>query len=356
MCDLNRFLVTADDTLRTVIARIDRNAQGVALVIDDQSRLLATITDGDVRRAMLAGLELDASVSTFLLQRARAGQPPPVTAPQGTAQDWLLSVMRTYSLRHIPLLDGQGRVVDLALLSEFSGELALPVTAVVMAGGYGTRLRPLTNKLPKPMLPVGNRPLLERLVGQLKDSGVRRILMTTHYRPDEITGHFGDGARFGVDITYRQESQPLGTAGGLRQMDPGVGPLLVLNGDILTGVDFRAMLEFHREQRAEMTVAVRRVENQLPYGVIETEQAQVISITEKPTFRYLANAGIYLLERTVCAHIPDGQAFQMTELIARLLAEHKRVAGFLIREYWLDIGQPEDYQQALLDHEERRVS
>lgn len=356
MCDIKKFLALPGENLRAVIELIDSNAQGIALIVDQKQRLLATITDGDIRRAMLAGLNMDSPISDLLKHRTEAGRPPPVTAPMGTPTQWLFSVMRTYSLRHIPLLDGQGRVVDLALLSEFAGELALPVTAVVMAGGYGKRLRPLTNNTPKPMLPVGDRPLLERIVGHLKDSGVNRILMTTHYKPEQITGHFGDGHAFGVDISYLEEDQPMGTAGALRAAIQGEGPLLVINGDILTGLDFRAMLEFHKENHADMTMAVRRVENQLPYGVIEAEGAQVISITEKPMFHYLANAGIYLLNRAVCDYIPGESAFQMTELIAKLLQDKKKIVGFLVREYWKDIGKPEDYRQAQLDHTERKVS
>ncbi len=356
MCDIKKFLAYPEQDLRSIISLIDTNAQGIALIVDHDQRLLATVTDGDIRRAMLAGLNMNDSISSILHHRMETGRPPPVTAPEGTPVQWLLSVMRTYSLRHIPLLDSQGRVVDLALLSEFARELALPITAVVMAGGYGKRLRPLTNSTPKPMLPVGDRPLLERIVGHLKDSGVNRILMTTHYKPEQIVNHFGDGSSFGVDISYIEEDEPMGTAGALRRAATGEGPLLVINGDILTGLDFRAMLEFHNENHADMTMAVRRVENQLPYGVIEAQGARVTTITEKPMFRYLANAGVYLLNREVCDYIPDKTAFQMTELIAKLIEENKKVVGFLVREYWKDIGKPEDYRQAQLDHTERKVS
>lgn len=356
MCDMKKYLASPTQGLRTIIELIDSNAQGIALIVDKEQRLLATVTDGDIRRAMLAGLNMDSTVSDLLAHRSATGRPPPVTAPKGTPAQWLLSVMRTYSLRHIPLLDEHGRVVDLALLSEFANELSLPVTAVVMAGGYGKRLRPLTNNIPKPMLPVGDRPLLERIVDHLKDSGVNRILMTTHYKPEKIIKHFGDGHAFGVEISYLEEDEPMGTAGALRRAVQGDGPLLVINGDILTGLDFRAMLEFHEENQADMTMAVRRVESQLPYGVIETQGAQVVSITEKPSFHYLANAGIYLLNRAVCDFIPAQSAFQMTELIARLIQEKKKIVGFMVREYWKDIGKPEDYHQAQLDHSERKVS
>ncbi len=356
MCDIKKFLAPVHSSLRRIIELIDANAQGIALIVDQKHRLLATVTDGDIRRAMLAGLGMDSKITELLQHRTAAGRPPPVTAPKGTPAQWLLSVMRTYSLRHIPLLDEQGRVVDLALLSEFAGDLALPVTAVVMAGGYGKRLRPLTDSTPKPMLPVGDRPLLERIVGHLKDSGINRILMTTHYKPEQITRHFGDGHDFGVDISYLEEDRPMGTAGALKHAVEGSGPLLVINGDILTGLDFRAMLEFHNDNHADMTIAVRRVENQLPYGVIEAQGAEVISITEKPLFHYLANAGIYLLKRQVCDYIPEGSAFGMTDLIERLLHDNRKVIGFLVREYWKDIGKPEDYKQAQLDHTERKVS
>jgi NDP-sugar pyrophosphorylase family protein len=199
------------------------------------------------------------------------------------------------------------------------------------------------------MLPVGDQPLLELIIEQLRQAGIRRVNLTTHYKGEIIARHFGDGRDFGVEIRYVKEDQPLGTAGALSLLDESDQPLLVVNGDILTRVDFRAMLDFHREHQAHMTVAVRQYEFRVPYGVIKTDGVAITGISEKPLARYFINAGIYLLNPKVCRFIPNGQSYDMTDLISRLVAAGRRVVGFPVREYWLDIGQVEDYQRALAD-------
>lgn len=352
--ELEQLLVAPNSSIREVMACIDRNAKGIALVVDHERRLIGTVTDGDTRRAILAGVDLGLPAEKLLERRASTPYPQPITAPVGTPDSELLRLMNEHSIRHIPLLDG-GRVVDVALLSDLVKEYELPLTAVVMAGGYGTRLRPLTEKLPKPMLPVGNRPLLELIIKQLRQAGIRRVSLTTHYKGEIIARHFGDGRDFGVEICYVKEDQPLGTAGALSLLDASDEPLLVINGDILTRVDFRAMLDFHREQQADMTVAVQQYEFRVPYGVVETDGVAITGISEKPVIRHFINAGIYLLNPGVCRCIPSGQTYDMPELISRLLAGDYRVIGFPIREYWLDIGQVEDYQKALGDVENGEV-
>ena len=243
-----------------------------------------------------------------------------------------------------------GRVHGLTLLEELIESDAPPLRAVVMAGGFGTRLGELTQELPKPMLPVGDRPLLERIVAQFRDAGITHVNLTTHFRADAILEHFGDGRAFGVEIEYVSEDRPLGTAGalGLVRSD---GPLLVMNGDIVTDVDFRSMHRFHDEHAADMTVALRPYEVRVPYGVVELSDADVEGIVEKPLLRGFVNAGIYLVGGDVAASVAPGEALEMPELIERLVGEGRRVVGFPLREYWLDIGQPVDYEQALADVE-----
>jgi dTDP-glucose pyrophosphorylase/CBS domain-containing protein len=341
--------VDPGQSLRDAIAVIDRCATGIALVVDEERRLLGTLTDGDVRRAILADVDVELAVGDLLRQPPLDARPAPVTAAAGTADAELLHLMNERSVRQVPLLDADGRVAGLAQLSELLRDYEAPMTAVVMAGGLGTRLRPLTADLPKPMLPVGDRPLLERIIDQLKQSGVRRLHVTTHYKGAMIADHFGDGARFGVDIRYVDEDQPLGTAGSLKAIAPTDEPLLVINGDILTQVNFRAMLEFHREHAAAMTVALRDYRVPVPYGVVECDGIDVTAILEKPVIQRFINAGIYLVEGAALAEIPSAERFDMTDLIDRLLATGGRVIGFPVHEYWLDIGQAEDYQRAQRD-------
>ena len=254
--------------------------------------------------------------------------------------------MTTRSLRHIPLIDRDGRVTDVALLDDLVRQYELPLTAVVMAGGYGTRLRPLTDDMPKPMLPVAGKPLLEHIVEQLSANGIRRVNLTTHYKPEAISGHFGDGSRYGLDIGYTHEDEPLGTAGALRLLEESDEPLLVMNGDILTRVDFRAMLDFHREHAAAMTVAVREEEFAVPFGVVQTDGTAITDIQEKPVLREFINAGIYLLDPRVRGHLPPEARFDMPQLVQRLLGAGETVVGFPVHEYWVDIGELTGYEQA----------
>ncbi|MBE3119319.1 MAG: nucleotidyltransferase family protein [Candidatus Atribacteria bacterium] len=336
-------------TIREAIACIDRGGCGIALVVDAERRLIGTVTDGDVRRAILAALDLEAPVSALLARKVGTQYPKPVTAQVGAGREELLALMRQHVLRQILILDDDGHVVDVVMLDDLVPTDELPLQAVIMAGGLGTRLRPLTEELPKPMLPVGGKPLMERVIEQLRQAGIRRVNLTTHYMSEKIIEHFGDGSAFGVELSYVNEDRPLGTGGALGLMQSPQEPVLVINGDILTQVNFRAMFEFHQEQKADLTVAVRRYEMQVPYGVIECEGARVRRLQEKPQVGFFVNAGIYLLEPSVYQFIPQNTSFNMTDLIQWLLDAGRTVVSFPVHEYWLDIGQYSDYQHAQED-------
>jgi len=346
---VEQLFVSPARTMRDLIDCIDRCAKGIALVVDEERRLLGTVTDGDVRRAILAGVSLESTVALYLAGRPRVASHAPHTAPIGTTDAELIRCMNEASIRHVPLLDSAGRVRGIGLLSDLVREYELPLRAVVMAGGFGTRLQPLTLGQPKPMLPLGDKPLLEKTIGGLRQAGIRKVNVTTHYLAEQISEYFGDGKAFGVDIEYLREDEPLGTAGVLGRLGETEEPLLVINGDVLTNVNFRAMLDFHREQTADMTVAVREYQVQIPYGVVQSEGSRVVGVTEKPILRQFINAGIYLISPGVCTRIPAGEHFDMPDLINRLLAAGRPVASFPIREYWLDIGRVEDYKQAIKD-------
>lgn len=355
MSDVSALFVSPASSIREAIARIDRSSSGIALVVDADRRLVGTITDGDIRRALLAGTDLETSTQELLDRKPAPAPKVPTTAPLGTSQADLLELMNRHDLRHVPLVDETGRVEGIALLSEFVKAYELPLRALVMAGGFGTRLRPLTDERPKSMLPIGDRPLLEVIVNQLQQAGIRRVNLATHYKADLIERHFGDGGRFGLDIGYVNEDQPLGTAGALALLAQSNEPLLVINGDILTEVNVAAMLEFHRANRADMTVAVRPCEIQVPYGVVETSGVAITRVDEKPVIRYFINAGIYLLNGDLCRFVPAGERYDMTELINRVIAEGLNVISFPLREYWLDIGRSEDYERAVSDSETGKV-
>ena len=343
--------VTRATPIREVIEVIDRSARlSLALLVDDGGRLEATITDGDVRRAIMHGLSLDAPTQTMLPIKARLPHPDPVTAPLGTDPATQLALMQERRVRQLPLVDPDGRVVDITLLTDLLPQEPQQMQAVIMAGGLGTRLRPLTDDLPKPMLPIGGKPLLEHIVGRLHDSGISQIVVTTHYLPQKIVEHFGDGHEFDVALEYVNEDQPLGTGGALGLIPRPSETLLVMNGDVLTSVDFEAMLAYHHEQDADLTLGVRRYGFQVPYGVVECDGGpQVLAVNEKPELSFFVNAGIYLLEPVVWSHVGEGTRLNMTDLIGRVIAAGLDVVSFPVLEYWMDIGRNEDYARAQFD-------
>lgn len=342
---LESVMIAPTASIASAVERLERAGTGALLVCDGDRRLLGVVTDGDVRRAILAGLGFDHPCLEI------AQREPVVGAAGGTAADALelMDRGREFVVDHLPLVTADGIVAGLVLRSDLVAREPLPLSAVIMAGGFGKRLLPLTEQVPKPMLPVGGRPLLERTIDRLRGAGIGRVAISTHHLADRITGHFGDGSGFGVTLSYVAEDSPLGTAGALRLLGEVGEPLLVINGDILTGISYTDMLHFHREQQAELTVAVRRCDLEIPYGVLRTDGAWVRGVTEKPRSSWLINAGVYLLEPSVQRLIPADRRFDMTDLIQRMLEEGRRVAGFPIVEYWLDIGERSDYEQAQRD-------
>jgi len=337
-------------TICEVIKCIDRSRfVSLALIVDDAGKLLNTISDGDVRRGILAGYSLDAHVTDLLEIKRKTPHPQAATAPVGTEPAVLRAMMQKLGVRQMPLVDVQGHVKEVTILRDLLPQPKLPMSAVIMAGGAGKRLLPLTEHLPKPMLPVEGRPLLERIVEKLRDAGIKQINVTTCYMPEKIVEHFGDGATFGVEMTYVNEDRPRGTGGALGLLPVPTETTLVVNGDVMTEVDYNTMLEYHRQHRADMTVGVTQYGLKVPYGVIECEEgggAVVRRLREKPEMNFLVNAGIYLIEPAAFQFMPKSDAFDMTDLIQFLLAAGKCVVSFPIFEQWLDIGQHTDYARA----------
>jgi len=347
--DIEKYFVRKNISIRDAIAQADVNRRGIVLVVDDKQRLLGTVTDGDVRRAILANINLDNPVSVLLEPKDGSPVAKPITAPANSDRTSMLNILKEHNILHLPLVDDENRVVSIVRLDEFVTPEPLPLQALIMAGGLGSRLRPLTDDLPKPMLPVGEQPLLEITVKQLQAAGIRRVNMALHHKPEKITEYFGDGNNYGLEINYLSEEEPLGTAGALGLMDSHQDTMLVINGDLLTQIDYRAMLKYHTDNKADFTMAVLRYDLQVPYGVIECDGPIVKGITEKPVLNFFVNAGIYLLEPSARGFIPKGKRIDMTDVIKDLMDQGRTVAAFPVREYWLDIGQASDYQQAQED-------
>ena len=349
MAELSLLFVSPHNLVREVMACIDRNAKGIALVVDEERHLIGTVTDGDIRGAILAGIDLSTQVTELIEHKADPRYRRPITAPVAASEASLLNLMRQHGIRQIPLLDEEGRVVNLVTLEDLIPADVVPVTAVIMAGGQGRRLQPLTYETPKPMLPIGGRPVMEWIIEGLRQAGIRHIIVTTHYKAEVITQHFGNGCKLGVEIDYIHEGRLSGTAGALGLLDSWPQSLLVINGDIMTRVDFRTMFRYHQEQKADMTVAIREYHVQVPYGIVEMQNTKVVKLTEKPLLRFFVNAGIYLLEPSVQGYITRGEFLDMTDLMTRLLGDQRSLIGFPLREYWVDIGQQHDYEQAQED-------
>jgi len=345
---LESVIIAPDASISDAISQLDEAGTGALVLCAGGRKLHGLITDGDIRRAILKGVPLETECEKIASRS-------PVTAQGSVSRSGTLKLMNEHDINHLPVVDDHGDIIEFHLRRDLISEEQLGISAVIMAGGFGKRLLPLTENVPKPMLPVGDKPLLELTIQQLRRSGIRDVNLTTHYLPENIVEHFGNGEDFGVRLNYVKEDNPLGTAGGLRLMKRADGPFLVINGDILTGVPFREMLNYHRKFGAEMTVGVRKYEVQVPFGVVECEDVRITLLKEKPSITFFINAGMYLLEPTVCDYIPEGQRFDMTELIQKLIDEGKTVVSFPIVEYWLDIGQHDDYKKAQEDYKNGKL-
>lgn len=340
MTQTAHLIIAPDATLHQAIAAIDRGARQIALVVDGAGRLVATVTDGDVRRGLLRGLGLDAPVAEVMNRT-------PLTIRAEEGPEAARRLMRARSLHHVPVVDDAGRLVDLAWIDDLSGLARRDTRVVLMAGGLGQRLRPLTETVPKPMLPVGGRPILEHILRSFVDQGFVRFTISLNYLGEKVRAHFGDGAEFGAEIDYVEEQARLGTAGALSLLtDRPASPFIVMNGDLLTQMRFDALLRFHDETGAAATLCARPFEMQVPYGVIEADGPYLRGIVEKPVHSHFVNAGIYALSPGALDALRPGEPLDMPDLFTRLTDGGAKAGVFPLREYWLDIGRLEDLERA----------
>ena len=340
MKDIQSLLLAPDSTALEALKVIDRGAAQIALVVNEQQYLLGTLTDGDIRRALLNGETLDSPVERLMNRHFHS---------VGSSEylDAALLLMRQKSLRHIPVIDANGRVEQLLLLQEFLVSPELSNAVVIMAGGKGTRLRPHTENCPKPMLAIGDTPMLEILLRQYIDSGFKQFYFSVNYLKEQIINYFQDGSAWGVSINYLIEDQPLGTAGSLQLLPTSLSsPFLVLNGDVLTRLDPTQLLEYHLEHKVQATLCVREYEINVPFGVVEVNGVELASFAEKPTYRQFVNAGVYVIDPVILPLLPRDQFTDMPTLLLAAQQAGHRVAVCPIHEYWLDVGRPESYNEA----------
>ncbi len=337
---LEAILIGKDATIREAMEAIDRGAIQIALVVGEGRKLIATVTDGDIRRGLLGGLSMNSVVSELM-------HTAPVTLPEGENRSAALALMRKLVIHHIPVVDAEGRVTALQCADDLLSNERSETSVVLMAGGLGSRLHPLTENVPKPMLPIGGRPILETIIRNFTNQGYRKFYIAVKHRKEVLQDHFGNGDAFAADIQYLEEEDRLGTAGALSLLpDEPSGPFIVMNSDVLTSVKFENLLRFHSEKNSVATMCAREYTAHIPYGVISTDGSRLTKLTEKPSHTYFVNAGIYALSPSVLSRIPAGKHLDMPDLFQAVMDDREVASVFPIGEYWIDIGRSEDLAQA----------
>ena len=336
-------VIKLTDNLGKAIEVLEESGLRIALVVDKDNKLYGTLTDGDIRRAIMSGMTMSGAISDVMNKF-------PITANKIDSKEHILSLMNDMSILHIPIVDDTGVVCGLETLQKMLEKPSYDNPVFLMAGGFGTRLHPLTKNIPKPLLEVGDKPILETIIEQFIDHGFHDFYISTHFKSEQVRNYFKNGEQHGVSIHYIHEDTPLGTAGSLGLLPDNLPdlPIIMMNGDLLTKVNFKHLLDFHCNNNADATMCVREYDFQVPYGVVAIDGCSIRGITEKPIQKFFVNAGIYILNRNLINKV-DGESFlNMTDFLEKEL-DCGGVNAFPIHEYWLDIGRIEEYEKANQD-------
>ena len=340
MKNIKNIKLKQNATIKEALGIIDSGAMQIALVVDDNDKLLGTLTDGDIRRGILRGLDLDSSIETIVFKE-------PAIAKISSTKEEILKIALSKKLHQIPIVDDNGIVLDLKEIEELVEPKIKTNRVILMVGGLGTRLRPLTQDMPKPMLKVGNKPILQTIVDKFAEYGFVNITMCVNFNASIIRDYFGDGKEFGVNIDYVLEQKRMGTAGALSLLKERPSePFFVMNGDLLTNVNFEHIFNYHTLHKATATMCVREYDYEVPYGVVKMNDNKITAIAEKPVQKFFVSAGIYMLSPEILDLIPQDEFYDMPTLFEKAIAQDKNVISFPIHEYWIDIGRLEEYQKA----------
>jgi dTDP-glucose pyrophosphorylase len=346
MINHDEVVVNKEKTIKEALATIDKGAMKIAIVVDNDKKVIGTLTDGDIRRGLLNGLTLDSTIDNLYFKT-------PTLANINDSKESIIQKAISKKLYQIPIIDDMGRLVDIEDLATLLKVSNRRNRVVLMAGGLGTRLRPLTESTPKPLLKVGNKPILETIIENFAKYGFINITISVNYKANMIKDYFGDGSEYGVNIDYIEETKRLGTAGALSLIkERPQEPFFVMNADLLTNVNFAHLLDFHSFENSIATMCVREYDFQVPYGVVQTKGSNITAIEEKPVQSFFVNAGIYTLSPQVFEIIPKDQFYDMPTLFENLIEKDLKVISFPIHEYWLDIGRVEEFEKANNEYNE----
>lgn len=329
-------LILESATLKEAAENLTKSSLKICLIIDEGSKLVGTISDGDIRRGLLRGVTLASSIQEIVKKN-------PLVVPTGISKDLIRQIMAANQIQQIPEVDGENRVLALHTWDEFYTPKVLDNSMVIMAGGKGSRLRPHTEACPKPMLPVGGKPMLEHIVERAKLDGFSNFIFAVHYLGHMVEDYFGDGSRFNVKIEYLKENEPLGTAGALSLLINKINaPFIVTNGDVITDIRYGELLDFHIRHDAMATMAVRLHEWQHPFGVVQMNGLEITGFEEKPINRTHINAGVYALNPSALSILEKNTHCDMPTLFERLQAQSDRIVAYPMHEPWLDVGSPDE--------------
>ena len=337
-------ILPSNATIAQSIQNLNEFSLKIILVVNEAGMLEGTISDGDIRRGLLKGLNLESSVNAIIHRNA-------FVVPPELERDLVMQLMVANKIQQVPVVDKKHRVIGLYTWDEITSPNSRSNVMVIMAGGMGTRLRPHTNHCPKPLLEIAGKPMLEHIIDRAKLEGFSHFVLTIHYLGEMIEDYFGDGKRFGVRIDYLRENAPMGTAGALSILKPlPITPFVVTNGDVITDIRYGGLLDFHIRQGAAATMAVRTHEWQHPFGVVNTEGIEITGFEEKPIVRSHINAGVYAIDPIALSVLVENDHCDMPTLFRRLQANSQRTVAYPMHEPWLDVGRPDDLKQANLDN------
>lgn len=340
MSTLNNLIVYPSSTILEVLKIIDQGSMQIAIIVNKDKKVIGTITDGDIRRALLNGATTESPIENIYFKN-------PTLANINDSKESIIHKAISKQLYQIPIVNNDGYLIAIENLSTLLKNTSRKNKVYIMAGGLGTRLKPLTNTTPKPMLNVGDKPILETIIENFVKYGFTDITISVNYKSNIIKDHFQNGETLGANITYIEENKRLGTAGALSLVeDLPNEPFFVMNADLLTNVNFLQLLNFHIQEKSTATMCVREYDFQVPYGVIKTNGSSITSIEEKPIHKFFVNAGIYVFSPDIFSFIPKDTFFDMPTLFNRLIENNLQTISFPIHEYWLDIGKMSDFEQA----------